>query len=107
MTLFDEFTDEYYECGVDNLYISTKIYGDAYNHPQKIKLHGVTHKSGRGLPSTIVQQEGQNKVEQGKVRGTVIAAELVGDSKRPSFIAVSIYNTKPFHFISMKAESIK
>ena len=45
----------------------------AYTHPKKIKLHGVTSKSGRGLPLTIIQQELQNKANQEKVRDTVLS----------------------------------
>ena len=107
MDLFDEVTDEYHECGVDNLHMSAKFCRDAYTHRKKINLHSVTHKSGRVLPSTIMQQELQNKADQEKVRGTVLADELVGDSKCPSLIVVSVYDTKPVHFISMKIDSIK
>ena len=107
MALFDEVNDEYHECGVDNLYMSAKFFRDAYTYPKKIKLHSVTRKYGRGLPSTIMQQELQNKDEQEKVRGTVLDAEIVGDSKFPSLIAVSVYDTKPVHFISMKSDSKK
>ena len=62
---------------------------------------------GGGLPSTIMQQELKNKAKQEKVRGTVLDAELVGDSKCPSLIAISVYDTKPVHFISMTSDSIK
>ena len=54
-----------------------------------------------------MQQELQKKAEQEKVRGTVLAAERVGDSKLPSLIAVSVYDTKPINFISMKSDSLK
>ena len=54
-----------------------------------------------------MQEELNNRKEQEKVRGTVITAELVGDSKCPSLIAVSVYDTKPVHFLSMSAENIK
>ena len=56
MALFDEVTIEYHECGVDNMYMSAKFCRDAYTHPKKINLHGVTRKYGRGLPSTIIQK---------------------------------------------------
>ena len=42
-----------------------------------------------------------------KNRGTVLAADLVGDSKCPSLIAVSFNDTKTVHFLSMEADSIK
>ena len=45
------------------------------------KLHGVTRKSWRALPASIMQEELHNRKEQEKVRGTVIAAKIVGDSK--------------------------
>ena len=35
MALFDDVTNEYHECGVDNLYMSAKICRDAYNHTKK------------------------------------------------------------------------
>ena len=56
MALFDEVTDDYHDCNVDNLYMSAKFCRYAYTHLNKIKLHGVTRNSGRGLPSTIMQQ---------------------------------------------------
>ena len=87
--------------------MSVSIYAELCIHVHIIKLHGVTCKSGRVLPSTIMQQELQNKAEQEKVRGIVLAADLVSDSKCPSLIAVSVYDTKPVHFLSMKHDSIK
>ena len=87
--------------------MSAKFCIDSYTHPKKIKLHGVTRKSGRVLPSTIMQQELENKAEQEKVRGAVIADEFVGDIKCPSLIAVYVYDSKPVNFISMKYDSIK
>ena len=107
MALFDDVTDEYHECGVDNLYMSAKSCRDAYNHTKKIKLYGVTCKSGRGLLASSMQEELNNRKEQEKIQGTVIAAELVGDSKCPSLIAVSVYDTKPVHFLSMAVDNIK
>ena len=71
------------------------------------KLYGVTRKSGRGLPVSIIQEELHNRKEQEKVRDTVIAAELFGDSKCPSLIAVSVYDTKTVHFLSMAIDNIK
>ena len=76
--LFDKVTDEYHECSVDNLYMFAKFCRDPYNHPKKVRRHGVTCKSGRGLPSSVLQQKLQNKTEQDKVRGTVLAVDLVG-----------------------------
>ena len=54
-----------------------------------------------------MQEELHNRKEQEKVRGTVIAAELVDDSKCPSLIAVSVYGTRPVHFLSMAVDNTK
>ena len=35
MALFDDVTDEYHECVVDNLYMYAKFCRDAYNHAKK------------------------------------------------------------------------
>ena len=48
----------------------------------------------------------QNAKEQEKVRGTVLVAELVGDPECPSLLAVSVYDTKPVHFLTMAANKI-
>ena len=64
MGFFDDVTDKYHECGVENLYMSDKFFRDAYNHTKK--LHGVTRKSGRGLPASIMQDELHNRKEQEK-----------------------------------------
>ena len=107
MALFDDATDEYHECGFEKLYMYAKFFRDAYNHTNKIKLHGVTRKSGIGLPASIMQEELHNRKKQEKLRGTFISAELVGDSKCPSLIAVCVYDTKPVHFLSMGVDNIK
>ena len=64
MYLFNSCDDEYHKYGVDNLYISAKFCRDTFNHIKKIKLHGVTRKSGRGLPDCVLQEEVQNKAHQ-------------------------------------------
>ena len=87
--------------------MSDKFCRDAYNHTKIILLHGVTRKSGRGLTASIIQEELHNRKGQKKVRGTVISAELVGNSKCPSLIYVSVYDTKPVHFLSMEVDHIK
>ena len=106
MYLFDSCEDENHICGVDNLYMSAKFCRDTYTHKKKIHLYGVTRKSGRGLPESVLQEEVSNPRMQEKVRGTVHAAELVGDPGCPSLVAVSVYDTKPVHFLTMATERI-
>ena len=91
MYLFDSCEDECHICGVDNLYNSAKFCKDTYNHSKKICLHGVTRKGGRGLPESVLQEEVTNPKIQETVRGTVHAAELLGDPDCPSLVVVAIY----------------
>jgi hypothetical protein len=105
--LFDCLKSKHHKVGMDNLYMSAKFCRQSYVHPNKILLHGVTRKGGRGLPTHVLQEEVQSKAAQIQVRGTVRAAELVGDPSCPSLIAVSVYDTKPVHFLTMCCQEIK
>ena len=107
MALFDSLEDDYHHVGMDNLYNSAAFCRAAYNHPRKVLCHGVTRKSGRGIPSCVFQEEIQNKNEQRLVRGTAKAAVLEGDPNCPNLITSSVYDTKPVHYLSMVSESIE
>ena len=100
MYLFDSCEDEYHICGVDNLYMYAKFCKDTFNHDKNINLHGVTRKSGRGITESVLQEEVSNRKYQEKVRGTVRAAELIGDKYCPSLIAVSVYDAKTSSFFN-------
>ena len=96
--------------GCGNLYISARFCRQAYNHPMKVLVHGVARTHGRGFPGFAIQAEQINIKEQQKVRGTVIAAKLAkltGDKACPDLVAVSVYDTKPVHFLSMACKEIK
>jgi hypothetical protein len=44
MALFDTLKDKYQQCGMDNLYNSIAFCKLAFKHPNKVLLHGVTHR---------------------------------------------------------------
>jgi Transposase IS4 len=92
---------------MDNLYLSAKFAKACYNHPKAVLIAGVTRKNGRGLPQHVLQEDDKNKKAQMAVRGTVKAAVLVGDRDCKDLLAVSVYDTKPVHFLSMVSETIK
>lgn len=92
---------------MDNLYLSAKFVKAAYNHERKVLIAGVTRKSGRGLPASVLQEEEKNKNKQEAVRGTVKVSVLKGDPDCPAMVAASVYDTKPVHFLSMMCESIE
>ena len=105
--LFDSLKELYHRCFADNLYLSAKFAKACLNHQKKVLIAGVTRKSGRGLPQHVLQEEAKNKTAQMAVRGTVKAAVLVGDRLCPDLLAISVYDTKPVHFLSMVSDSIK
>ena len=107
LSMFDKLKDCHHRCGMDNLYNSAKFCREAFAHPKTVLVHGVTRKSGRGLPDHIIQDEVTSKPEVEKVRNTVKAAVLKGDPKCPGLVAVSVYDTKPVHFLSMVCDKIK
>jgi hypothetical protein len=107
MYMFDSLKDDYHRCGMDNLYISAKFIAAAYQHERKILVAGVCRKGGRGFPKAVLQEEVKSRTEQLRVRGTVKAAVLKGDEDCPNLIAVSVYDTKPVHFLSMSCETIE
>ena len=106
-TLFDAIRDEYHCYGMDNLYNSDAFCRHAYNHNNKVLVHGVTLKWGRGIPDYVLQEEVKNRHAQIGVRVTVKAAKLVGDPGCPNLIASSVYDTNPVHYLSMVSKSIK
>lgn len=107
MFLFDSLKDRYHRCGMDNLYISAKFLAAAYKHDKKVLVAGVCRKGGRGFPEAVLQTEVNGREEQIRARGTVKAAVLEGDNSCPNLVAVSVYDTKPVHFLSMSCKSIQ
>jgi hypothetical protein len=70
-------------------------------------VHGVARKSDRGLPKLFVQEEIKKAKDAEKVRGTTKVAVLEDDPDCPKLVAFSVYDTKPVHFLSMAATSLK
>jgi len=105
--MFDQFKESHHICGLDNLYNSTKFAREAYVGKNSTMVHGVTRKSGRGLPSCVLQEEIKNVKDAEKVRGQTKAAVLEGDPDCPNLVAFSVYDTKPVHFLSMSCTELK
>jgi hypothetical protein len=105
--LFDQLKEGNHICGLDNLYNSTKFARDAFVGKNCKMVHGMTCKSGRGLPSCVLQEELKNAKEAEKVRGLTKAAVLEGDAECPNLVAFSVYDTKLVHFLSMSCSELK
>ena len=61
----------------------------------------------RRLPSCVIQQDAKGEKNTEAARGTVRAAVLKDDSKVKDLIAFSVYDSKPVHFLSSAATSLK
>jgi len=90
---------------MDNLFNSQKLYMALYM--AETLAHGVARTSGRGVPLSVIQREEKNKDRAEKLRGTTMAARLWHSAACPDLLAVSTYDTKPVHILSMTAESVK
>ena len=55
LSIFDQLKSPFHVCGLDNLCKSVKLFRDAYTGKNKVMVHGVARKSGRGLPRCIIQ----------------------------------------------------
>eukprot|EP00536_Pseudo-nitzschia_multiseries_P014798 jgi/Psemu1/40172/gm1.40172_g len=105
--LFDSLKDEHHHVGMDNLYNLVMFCKAAFRHSKRVLCHGVTRKANRGIPDCVFQQELKNIRAQWTVRGTVKATVLEGDPECAFFIAPSVYDTKPVHYLSMVTSVIK
>ena len=103
MALYDCFMDEYHQVRFDNLYMSAKFCLGSYTHPKKVMAEGVCRTGSRGLTALIVQHEVTGRANINAVKGTVKAALLEGcpGLATSPLVAVSVYDTKPVHFLSM------
>ena len=105
--ILDILKDKGHQVGCDNLYMSARFGKASFNHENKVLLHGVPRKGGRGFPTEIIQKEKTRPTEQMAVRGTLKAAVLKGDSDCPDLVPCSVYDAKPVNFLSMCTDSIQ
>jgi len=61
--MFDQLKEKYHVCRLDNLYNSTKFCCFGFSGKNKVMLHGLTRKSTRGLPKSVIQEEIKNAKE--------------------------------------------
>ena len=101
MKLFDTLKDEHHHCAMDNLYNSAAFCKAAVNHKNKVLCHGVAQKGRREIPRSVIQEEQKSQTAQIGVRGTVKVPVLEGDADCVDLVALSVYDTKPVHYLSM------
>ena len=70
-------------------------------------FHGVAQEKGKGVPSCLFQKKETSKIAHAKVRWTLKVATLKGDPSIPGIVALSLYDGKPFCFMSNACEVVK
>jgi hypothetical protein len=90
---------------MDNLFNLQKLFSALYI--AEVLAHGVARTNGCGLPSSIIQREEKNTKLAESLRGTTKAARLHNSDECPDLFAVSVYDTKTVHILSMAAECVK
>jgi hypothetical protein len=89
---------------MDNLFNSQKLFTALYL--AKALGHGVARTNGRGIPPSVIQKEEKNANAAAALSGTTKAAVLKNSPDCPDLLAVSVYDTKPVHFLSTVSESV-
>ena len=59
------------------------------------------------MPTRVLQEELLKRDSQLSVCDTIKVTKIVGDSGCPEMCAVSVYDTKPMHFLTMYNREIK
>ena len=90
---------------MDNLFNSRKLFTALYI--AKALGHGVARTDGRGLPPSVIQKVEKNAKAALALSGTTKAAVLNNCEDCPNLLAVSVYDTKPVHILSMVSGSVK
>ena len=91
---------------MDNLYMSASFSRKCISCDKKVRIHGVTRREGKGIPSVVKQLEVQDVKQVENVRNTVKVAVLEGDSKVKDLLAISYYDSKPCYFLSTVIDKV-
>ena len=104
--MFENLHDTGHQCKMDNLFVSVLLARAAYGLKQKVKIHGVIRKSGRGVPPAVIQEDLGTGRRADAARGTTKVAVLRDDSKSSNLIVASCYDQKPFYMLSHSIEEV-
>lgn len=75
--------------------------------PARFMLHGVVREKGRGIPMYLYQKKKKKKLAVVKAKWTIKVSTLNGDAVIPGIVALLLYTSKPFYFMSNTCEKIK
>ena len=70
-------------------------------------IHGVVRSDGCRVPKCIFQKEAASKSDKEKARGTLKVSLMKGHSKVQGLLALSYYDSKPFHMMTNAIEKVQ
>ena len=70
-------------------------------------FQGVAREKGKGVTSCLFQNKETSKISRAKSQWTLKVATLKGDPSIPGIVALSLYDSKPFYFMSNACELFK
>ena len=76
-------------------------------HPKPFMLHGVVREKGRGVPVCLYEKKETTKLTVAKEKWTLKVSTHKEDAEIPSIVALSLYNSKLFYFMSNACEEVK
>ena len=105
--MFDQLKSKHHSVFMDNLYMSALFARRVIASNQCVKIHGVTRKEGKGIPTCVRQFDVKDDKMLEAVRNTVRVAVLEGDEQINDLVAISFYDSKPVYFLSTVVPEIK
>ena len=107
MALLDQVVSKNHTIGIDDIYISAKKFIFGWQNPDSFMFHEVSLEKGKGVPSCIFQKKETSKIAHAKARWTLKVATLKGNPSIPGIVELSLYDSKPFYFMSNECEVVK
>ena len=76
-------------------------------HTKCFMLHGLVREKGRGVPVYLYQKKETTKLAVAQSKWTLKVSTLKGDAAIPVIVALFLYGSKPFYFMSNACEEVK
>lgn len=105
--MLDQLKNKYHCVFMDNLYMSALFARRVMGSDNCVKIHGVTRREGKGIPSCVRQYDVQDENALDSVRNTLKVAVLEGDKIVKDLVAISYYDSKPVYFLSTVVSEVK
>ena len=103
--MFANFEDVGHLVKMNKFFVAVKLVLEVYSLPTRVGIHGVISNINRGVHLCVLQEDVTEK-KADKVRGSVKASVLKGDSRASNLIGASCFNWKPFYMMSHSAEEV-